>query len=546
VVTASAIPRIALVAVKDPASRRLLCRLLRDVGGDDVTDVEDRDHALLQLRHGVKAFQLICCDTLGGDGHVEILKFVRWQTTLTLPRSLPVICIRDQWTGEQLTEARDAGASAMLSWPLPRHGLQVALTSVMSSAKRFVESATFRGPCRRVAKISSYKGPFRRSEDAQVQPSAAPPPAPTPAARARPLAERTASVAEEPAVSPLERLMRGEAVQTGIPDIDADHERIREALVRIGHEVSQTATVETIRSKIGALRKLLQQHFVREELIMSSFRYDGMAEHKAAHDQFIGEIERMALELDRDGRPPGMDALSTLAHWLNGHIAEDDIGYVRAMLHGDMAALENPMSRQATIVLHGAFELTAQIDELRAQLAVASGEKSPAVRWLRAKLYDTTEKLANLLMLVPESGKEFALLGETLQSGFRQVRASFFAAAADLAASRVEKIVTEAEDVLKDHGAVPFGISAKLSLRWAAVEALSMIMGGSQAMDDDLKLKFFRARELIGKVTELEGERCQLIDFAGGYEAAVATSAAAPGAEFQVEVLGQLAQKRPD
>ena len=129
-----------------------------------------------------------------------------------------------------------------------------------------------------------------------------------------------------------------------------------------------------------------------------------------------------------------------------------------------------------------------------------------------------------------------------MQSGFRQVRASFFAAAADLAASRVEKIVTEAEDVLKDHGAVPFGISAKLSLRWAAVEALSMIMGGSQAMDDDLKLKFFRARELIGKVTELEGERCQLIDFAGGSEAAVATSAAAPGAA--AAVLGRRARGR--
>lgn len=538
--------------VKDPASRRLLSKLLRDVGVDDVTDVEGLDHAMLQLRHGTKAFQLVCCDTLGGNGHLELLKFVRWQTTLPLPRSLPVLCISDQWAGEQLVAARDAGASAMLSWPLPRHALQMALTSVTSAGKRFIESPTFRGFCRRVARVSGYKGPFLRAEDtkfghvahsprianavAEMQGKAEraqPAPAPAP-----PLADARRSV---PSIGTtlLERSILESEVETGIPDVDLDHKRIRESLVRVG----QAESTEAARSRLATLRKFVQQHFQREEMIMSSFGYAELARHKATHNQFMAQIVGLSTDLDQTGRPPGMDTLVTLAQWLNRHIAEDDVGYVHAMLRGDLKALENPASRQATIVLHGAFELTAIIDDLRIQLSTAGGQHNPAARWIRHKLFDATEKLANLLMLVPEGSQEWHQLSHNLQSGFQRVRASFYAAAADMAAVRIDKIISEAEVVLKDHGAVPFGISAKLSLRWAGIEALSTILGGGRTMDDELRLKFFRAKELIHRVTELEGERCQLIDFTGNDQ--VAFAPAGIHAEYQTEVIELLTKKPP-
>jgi len=115
---------VGLVAAKDAVLLAVLCRLQREVGVSDFTEVGSTDHAMLQFQHGLKGFDLTLCDTLEGDGHLQILKFVRWQTTLPLCNTTPVICVADRWSGDRLAAVRDAWVSAALTMPLTKHAIQ--------------------------------------------------------------------------------------------------------------------------------------------------------------------------------------------------------------------------------------------------------------------------------------------------------------------------------------------------------------------------------------------------------------------------------------
>ena len=537
-------PSIGLVVAKDAVSRALLCRLLRGAGVSDLTEVDSSDHAMLQLQHGLKGFDLIICDSLEGDGYLKILKFVRWQTKLPLCNTTPVICIAAQWSGEQLAAVRDAGVSAVLTMPLTKHAIQMAIASATSMSKCFIDAPTFRGFDRRIVSMKGYKGPFRRTSDGQLR-SGSPPATSAIAGELQPNSREPPPLrsAASPSAgysstgSRAERILWAAGPETGIPDIDTDHRLIAEALERVGLSVSRADPAETVGPKIGTLRDRLARHFAREETIMASFGYARLVEHTKAHDAFTATVGQFARELDGGGRPPEMSALADAANWLKNHIAIDDADYVREMLFGDTAKAESATVRQASIVLHGAFELAGMVDDLRAR--IKSAPDGHAARPLRRRLYDATEKLANLLMLVPEGSTVWASLGGGLQHRFTRVRESFFGAAADLSSLRVDRIIAEAEAVLADHGAVPFGISAELSRRWASVEAMGTIMGGASAMADDLRLKFFQGRELLQRIAELEEERCKLPDYGGDRKSA--DDAGPPKAGTQTDVVGRLA-----
>jgi len=532
-------PSIGLVAAKDAVSRVLLCRLLREIGIADLTEVDSTGHAMLQLQHGLKGFDLILCDTLEGDGHLRILKFVRWQTTLPLCNTTPVICVADHWSGEQLAAIRDAGVSAVLTAPLTKRAMQVAIASATSMSKCFIDSPAFRGFDRRISSMKGYMGPYRRAADGHLRSSsplaASTIKGPQPSSREHPRSAVSPSAAT--ATCRIDRILWAAGPETGIPDIDTDHRLIGEALERVGKSVSRNDPAEAVSLKIGALRDRLARHFAREETIMATFGYVRLAEHTTAHEEFTARVGQLVRELDGQGRLPEISALADAASWLNNHITIDDADYVREMLYGDKDKAESVTVRQASIVLHGAFELVGVVDDLRAR--IKSTADVHAVRPLRRRLYDATEKLANLLMLVPEGSTVWASLGGGLQHQFTRVRESFFGAAADLASARIDRIIAEAEAVLADHGAVPFGISAKLSRRWASVEAMGTIMGGASVMADDLRLKFFQGRELLQRIAELEDVRCKLPNFGAGDKGT--GDAGLAKADHQADVIGRLA-----
>jgi hemerythrin-like metal-binding protein len=544
-----AFPDTALVAVGSQPLRRLLCGHLRDIGIDDLTEVEAADHAILHLQHSLKAFQVIFCDHLGGRGHLDVLKFARWEAKPPLSRELPIICLSERWSGDQLVVARDAGVSAMFTLPLTRNALRKLIVSATSTVKRFIDAPTFHGFDRRVSTISAYKGPFRRGDEEKYRrvdgsPIIAPAIEMEPASRrvtaTMPAAPRKAAL-EEIVPAP-EQPVWGTKVVIGIPDMDSEHDQIRRLMERLSLAVSRAETFEKVHSKIDMLRQSVQQHFIREEMVMQSFKYDGIGVHKKCHDEFLSELERLGTK--ESGKLPEMLAIVTLGRQFNAHIANDDTLYVTAMLHGDFAKLENPETKQASIILHGAYELTAVIESLQTQLHAAHHD-GPTARRLRKKLYEATERLANLLMLVPRGINESAMFGESLRAGFKTIRTFFFGAAIHLAEERTDKIISEAENVLKDHSAVPYGISAKLSIQWTAVKALLAIMGETEAMSDGLRLKFFRAGELFKRVAALEGERCKLIDYSGS-DAGGNASAQANIGSSQAEVKAQLAKKALD
>ena len=100
-----------LTVIGKAAFRHRIPVLLRDIGIANITETESVDHAILQLRHARTAHSLVVCDKLGCAGYLPLLRFIRWEKT-SIPPSLPVICVAEEWGDDEVITARDAGVTA--------------------------------------------------------------------------------------------------------------------------------------------------------------------------------------------------------------------------------------------------------------------------------------------------------------------------------------------------------------------------------------------------------------------------------------------------
>jgi hemerythrin len=119
----------------------------------------------------------------------------------------------------------------------------------------------------------------------------------------------------------------------GIVEIDEQHQELFRRAERF---VASLATAD--RQEIGILLSYLRMycvtHFGAEEAWMRDVRYEGYAEHKAAHDRFVKDILRMSDEHEKRGGP-GLEAMrigSYLSGWLQDHVTSIDTAFARFVL----------------------------------------------------------------------------------------------------------------------------------------------------------------------------------------------------------------------
>lgn len=87
----------------------------------------------------------------GGYGHV--------------PRSLSIIVMTDTPTQKFLDASREAGVDEMLVRPFNGAAILARVEAVLLRPRRFVESVSYTGPCRRRRMLEDYAGPLRRFTD---------------------------------------------------------------------------------------------------------------------------------------------------------------------------------------------------------------------------------------------------------------------------------------------------------------------------------------------------------------------------------------------
>ncbi len=139
----------------------MLIDLLRDLGCGETLVVRDAEAGLAQLEY--RAPRIILCTARGAL--IDGFDFTRRFRRATNVRSAEVSTVLT-FAGvdrNDILSALNAGADAILSFPMSRTQLGTMLNLLDTQKRAFVRSATYVGPCRRRGLVSDDSG--RRLED---------------------------------------------------------------------------------------------------------------------------------------------------------------------------------------------------------------------------------------------------------------------------------------------------------------------------------------------------------------------------------------------
>lgn len=139
----------------------MLYDLLRDLGCGETTIVRDIEGGLAQLEYRAPRIILCAARSAPVDGFEFARKFRR-ATNVRNPEVSTVLTFAGVDRNDILS-ALNAGADAILSFPMSRANLGTMLNLLDTQKRAFVRSATYVGPCRRRGLVSDDSG--RRLED---------------------------------------------------------------------------------------------------------------------------------------------------------------------------------------------------------------------------------------------------------------------------------------------------------------------------------------------------------------------------------------------
>ena len=205
--------KACLVVGTKPDLSNLITHTLRQIGFVNVTKANGTEHGFLLLTKS--NIDLVLLLDTAADEAVEMILRIRHHN-LPVIASVPVICVSEAWSGNQITSLRDAGASVLASLPLTMRTLLKHATRALNP-REFVNAPSYRGPCRRSSAHQNYTGPLRRSTDTgngkQPRPQEPQPPAHTQTSPATTPPMRPAAPAPAPRV-PTARTDEQEAITT--------------------------------------------------------------------------------------------------------------------------------------------------------------------------------------------------------------------------------------------------------------------------------------------------------------------------------------------
>ncbi len=110
-----------------------------------------------------------------------------------------------------------------------------------------------------------------------------------------------------------------------VKEIDDDHRKLVELFNMLNHSVTEGDTPDYIDAVLEELISCTIWHFRHEERLMLKYDYQGMAEHKADHQQLIESARALQHKFLEQGKSVSSEEIEFLEHWLTGHILGVDM-----------------------------------------------------------------------------------------------------------------------------------------------------------------------------------------------------------------------------
>ncbi|NTW85307.1 MAG: hemerythrin family protein [Holophagaceae bacterium] len=122
---------------------------------------------------------------------------------------------------------------------------------------------------------------------------------------------------------------------TGIAVIDAQHQRLFEAINRMEEAFKVGTQEDEAKESLAFLARYTKEHFDTEEAFMRELAYPMLAFHQEEHAALVAKIQVLQRKVDEDLTIPAHMAdfaahmANFAADWLAHHINEADMGYVQ-------------------------------------------------------------------------------------------------------------------------------------------------------------------------------------------------------------------------
>lgn len=117
----------------------------------------------------------------------------------------------------------------------------------------------------------------------------------------------------------------GRVLSVGVDEIDEDHRKLVNIFNILKHSVMERESPDYLAAVLEELLNCTVWHFSHEERLMLKYRYEGIDEHKADHQELIKSAKELQQEILQADKPLADEHIEFLERWLTEHILTADM-----------------------------------------------------------------------------------------------------------------------------------------------------------------------------------------------------------------------------
>jgi len=116
-----------------------------------------------------------------------------------------------------------------------------------------------------------------------------------------------------------------ESLSVEVDEIDEDHRRLVDLFNILSKSVAEGDSTDYIEAVLEELISCTIWHFRHEERLMLLYKYEGLEEHKAEHNELIDSVRELQNKFHKENKLLTYEDIEYLETWLTEHILGHDM-----------------------------------------------------------------------------------------------------------------------------------------------------------------------------------------------------------------------------